>query len=319
MKILIFGTGVIGSTTGWQLQKRNDISHFVRSDKIDDFKLNGIEITCCDLRKRKNRTSTIRYMPDFIDSLNSIDNYDALLLSVKSNQLISVLKEYNEYFKRIPVFIMQNIGLNDYGEIESLLGKNVSFLYPFIMGGGRNGNKIECSVFNSFINSMVIGNMGNAEKQIEKDIFRELKFSNLRPSYSKNIVAYLKLHYVWAACALASYFTGKSYSDFCKISVIQDSYKAMTECFSFFRKEGINSMTVFPYYLYHSPSFLLAVYSKILYKNEAMRIMVEGHIKSSPDEMEVMYNTLYDYCKDSIDSMKVFKGYKIHVDKYFNR
>ncbi len=39
-------------------------------------------------------------MPNFIDSLNSIDNYDALLLSVKSNQLISVLKEYNEYFKK---------------------------------------------------------------------------------------------------------------------------------------------------------------------------------------------------------------------------
>jgi ketopantoate reductase len=319
MKILIFGTGVIGSTTGWQLQKRNNITHFVRSDKIDDFKLNGIEITCCDLRKRKNRTSTVRYIPDFIDSLISIDNYDALLLSVKSNQLISVLKEYNEYFKRIPVFIMQNIGLNDYGEIETLLGKNVSFLYPFIMGGGRNGNKIECSVFNSFINSMVIGNVGNAEKQIEKDIYSELKISNLRPSYSKNIVAYLKLHYVWAACALASYFTGKSYSDFCKISVIQDSYKAMTECFSHFRKEGINSRTVFPYNLYHFPSLLLAVYSKILYKNEAMKIMVEGHIKSSPDEMEVMYNTLYDYCKDSIDKMKVFKGYKPWVDRYFNK
>ncbi len=96
------------------------------------------------------------------------------------------------------------------------------------------------------------------KNRVEKDIFRELKFSNLRPSYSKNIVAYLKLHYVWAACALASYFTGKSYSDFCKISVIQDSYRAMTECFSYFRKEGINSMTVFPYYLYHFPSFLLA-------------------------------------------------------------
>jgi ketopantoate reductase len=319
MKILIFGTGVIGSTTGWQLQKRNDITHFVRSDKIDYFKHNGIEITCCDLRKRKNRTSTVRYMPGFIDSLISIDNYDALLLSVKSNQLISVLKEYKEYFKRVPVFIMQNIGLNDYGEIENLLGKNVSFLYPFIMGGGRSGNKIECSVFNSFINSMVIGNIGNTEKQVEKDIYRELKFSNLRPSYSKDIVAYLKLHYVWAACALASYFTGKNYSDFCKISVIQDSYRAMTECFSFFRKEGINSMTVFPYYLYQFPSFLLAVYSKILYKNEAMRIMVEGHIKSSPDEMEVMYNTLYNYCIESIDKMKVFRGYKNAVDKYFGK
>lgn len=319
MKILIFGTGVIGSTTGWQLQKRNDITHFVRSIKINDFKQNGIMITCCDLRKRKNRTSTVSYVPEFIDSFNRIDNYDVLLLSVKSNQLLSVMKEYNEYFKRIPVFIMQNVGLNDYVEIESLLGKNVSFLYPFIMGGGRSGNKIECSVFNSFINSMVIGNIGNADKQVEKDIYRELKFSNLRPSYSKNIVAYLKLHYVWAACVLASYFTGKTYSDFCKLSVIQDSYTAMTECFSHFRNEGINSRTVFPYNLYHFPSLLLAIYSKILYKNEAMKIMFEGHIKSSPDEMEEMYYTLYDYCKESIDTMKVFEGYKASVDLYFRK
>lgn len=317
MKLLIFGTGVIGSTTGWQLQKRNDITHFVRSDKIDDLKLNGIEITCCDLRKTKNSMSTVRYMPKFIDSVNGINNYDALLISVKSNQLISVLKEYNEYFKKIPVFIMQNIGLKDYDEIERLLGKNLSFIYPFIMGGGRKGNTIECSIFNSFINSMVIGNIENAYKHIEKDIYRELKFSNLRPSYSKNIVAYLKLHYVWAACALASYFKGNSYSEFCKISVIQGSYKAMKECFSHFRKEGINSKTIFPYNLYHFPSLILAVYSKILYKNKAMKIMVEGHIKSSPDEMEVMYNTLYDYCKHSLDSMQVFKGYKFYVDNYF--
>ena len=256
-RILIFGTGVIGSTTGWQLQKRNDITHFVRSDKISYLKRNGIDITCCDLRKWKNRTTTVNYMPNFIDSLNSIHNYDTILVSVKSNQLISVLNEYSEYFRKIPVFIMQNIGLNDYDAIEKILGKNVSFIYPFIMGGGRIGNKIECSIFNSFINSMVIGNMGNEEIKIEKDIYRELKFSNLRPSFSKNIVAYLKLHYVWAACALASYFKCNSYSAFCKISVIRDSYRAMTECFSHFRKEGINSRTIFPYYLYHFPFFFI--------------------------------------------------------------
>jgi hypothetical protein len=50
-----------------------------------------------------------------------------------------------------------------------------------------------------------------------------------------------------------------------------------------------------------------------------MRIMVEGHIKSSPDEMEVMYNTLYNYCIESIDKMKVFRGYKNAVDKYFGK
>jgi ketopantoate reductase len=319
MKILIFGTGVIGSTTGWQLQKRNEITHFVRSDKIRDFKQTGIDITCYDLRAGNNKKSTVTYKPGFIDSLKSINNYDALLLSVKSNQLISVLKEYRQDLIKIPVFIMQNIGLNDYDEITELLGDHVSFIYPFVMGGGRIGNTIECSIFNSFINSMVIGNIGNAKKQIEKELYKELKFCKLRPSFSNNIVAYLKLHYVWAACALASYFQGEGYSDFCRIKVIQSSYKAMTECFSQFRKEGINSRLIFPYNLYHFPSLLLAIYSKILYKTEAMKIMVEGHIKSSPDEMEVMYNTLYNHCKDSIESMKVFKSYKTGVDQYFRR
>ena len=50
-----------------------------------------------------------------------------------------------------------------------------------------------------------------------------------------------------------------------------------------------------------------------------MKIMVEGHIKSSPDEMEFMYYTLYDYCKDSIDEMPLFKGYKKDLDKYFRK
>jgi len=319
MKILVFGTGVIGSITGWQLQRRNDVTHFVRNDKLNDYNLYGIDITACDLRKRKNKMSTVNYKPHFIDSLDIINDYDVILLSVKSNQLINVIKTYQEDFKKIPIFIMQNIGLNDYDEILELLGNSVSFIYPFVMGGGRAGNKIECTIFNSYINSMVIGNIGNSHKKIELDIYNELNYCKLRPSFSKNIEAYLKLHYVWATCALASYIKGGNYSNFTKIKTIQDSYKAMVECFFVFRKEGINSKKIFPYNLYHLPSLILAIYSQILYKTDAMKTMVEGHINSSPDEMAVMYNTLYDYCKDSIDSMPLFKEYKIYIDKYFNK
>ena len=152
MRILVFGTGVIGSVIGWQLQKRNDVTHFVRSDKLKDYSHNGININVCDLRKRKNKISTNNYKPHFIDSINNINDYDLLLLSVKSNQLISVIKEYQDEFNKIPIFIMQNIGLNDYDEILRLLGNKVSFIYPFVMGGGRTGNKNECTIFDSYIN-----------------------------------------------------------------------------------------------------------------------------------------------------------------------
>ena len=63
MKILIFGAGVIGSIVGWQLQGRNDVTHFVKSDKLSDYNEHGICIDVCDLRKNDSKISSHLYQP----------------------------------------------------------------------------------------------------------------------------------------------------------------------------------------------------------------------------------------------------------------
>jgi ketopantoate reductase len=52
MKILTIGAGVIGVTCSWQLQKPGyDLTHLVRKHKIDQYKAQGIQMRCLDLRK----------------------------------------------------------------------------------------------------------------------------------------------------------------------------------------------------------------------------------------------------------------------------
>jgi ketopantoate reductase len=319
VKILIFGTGVIGSTTGWQLQNNNEITHYVRSDKISKLELEGLLIKCTDLRNRKNPVTEVVYRPNFVSSLDSITNYDVCFVSVKSNQLISVLKEYKNELIKIPMLIMQNVGLDDYLFLKDTYNKNVSFAYPFIMGGGRESNSINCTIFNSPINEFVFGNFSGKKTNIEKELMKEFRESRLKPRYTYNIVAYLKLHYVWATCVLASYIESGSYENFIKISSISKSYKAMVECFRLFRKEKINSRVIFPYNLYHLPSLLLSVYSKMIYNTKAMENMVVGHITSSPDEMQIMFDNLVAYSTDELDKMESFNSYITPVNRYFNK
>lgn len=319
MKILIFGTGVIGSTIGWQLQERNIITHYVRSDKISKFKSDGINIHCTDLRLNTNNIIDAVYRPNFICSFDSITEYDACFISVKSNQLISILNEYKDVFKKIPVFIMQNIGLDDYPLLKDIFNDQVSFAYPFIMGGGRTDTTINVTIFNSPINKMVVGNFSGNRKKIEDKVINEFACSKLKPAYSKNIVAYLKLHYVWATCVLASYITSGSYSQFITVKEISKSYKAMIECFKQFRREKIHGCAIFPYNMYYLPSVILGIYSRMIYNTSAMENMVVGHITSSPDEMNIMFKSLVDYCGDGLDKMKNFESYISPVNQYFDK
>ena len=318
MNFLIFGTGVIGSTIGWQLQKNNNITHFVRSNKKDKFESEGIIIQCMDLRNKKNSVVDVVYRPSFVTSLNKIEDYDCCFVSVKSNQLISILIEYQKDLTKIPLVLMQNIGLKDYLLLKDMFSENVTFAYPFITGGGRNNNLINCTIFDSLINEIVIGNFSGNKNKIEKILIEEFRNCRLKTAYSQNIVAYIKLHYVWATCVLASYIDSGSYENFIKVGAISKSYKAMVECFKKFRKEGVNSRAIFPYNLYHLPAILLGAYTKLIYNTKAMENMVVGHITSSPDEMEIMFNGLVEYCKDGIDEMAAFDSYIPSVKHYFD-
>jgi 2-dehydropantoate 2-reductase len=314
MRILIFGAGVIGSVIGWQLQRQgNEISHFVRREKRASYEKTGIRIRCADQRSAVDAEIETEYRPLFVDSLAGIGSYDLRIVSVKSNQLLGVLREFEGDFRKAPAMIMQNVGLNDFEEIKQLHGEDTSFVYPFITGGGRKGELIECSIFASPLNNMVIGNPLNKYKEIERALFAELKKCGLRPIMSRRIIPYLKLHYAWAVCAVSAYMHAGSYEKFLEPENMEDSYRAMRECFARLREEGVDSRRMLPYAAYHLPLFALVPYSRSLYGTAAMRTMVEGHVRSSPDEMAEMYSTLYERFREDLERMPIFASYKEDV------
>jgi 2-dehydropantoate 2-reductase len=270
-----------------------------------------------DMRKRpKNRETSFVYRPDLTDSLEKIDSYDAVIVSVKSNQLIGVLSQYEAAFRKVPVLLAQNIGLNDYAWLCEKYPDNLGFIYPFLMGGGRNGNNVDCAIFAGPVNHFAVGNFAGKLTPVETAFVRELRQANLKPVFYRDIIGYLKLHYVWATVLVASMVKSGGFDGFIQTREIQESYKAMCECFAVFKKEGIDSKKMFPYWLYHWPSYPLALYSRGIYGTPAMRTMMVGHVSSSPDEMKVMFASLKEYCKDRLATMKHFSKYLQSMAEY---
>lgn len=313
MRILIIGTGVIGSVVGWQLSGRNELTHFVRPQKRRLLEEEGIRIECDDQR-RGGGLSSATYRPRFIDDLGNAGSYDLRIIAVKSNQLLPFLAERGEAFRSAQAMVMQNVGMGDYAEVLRANGRDTSFVYPFMMGGGRSEGGIRCAIFGQAINNMVIGNPTGKRKAEEEAIRRELEAARLRPVISRRIVPYLKLHNAWATCCVAAYAESGSYEGFSSLPAIAKSYRAMRECFAAIgEEEGMSPRLMMPYSLYYLPLPFLAAYTRKLYRTEAMRSMFEGHISSSPDEMRAMYEEMMDYCASRGARTPVFAGYESRV------
>ena len=60
MKILIYGTGVIGCTYGWQLAKAgHDMTVLVRQGKKSRIEKDGIDIFCSDFRGKQKQSLSL--------------------------------------------------------------------------------------------------------------------------------------------------------------------------------------------------------------------------------------------------------------------
>jgi len=89
MKILIIGSGVIGTTISWQLSEAgHDLSMFIRKEKKTRVEKNGITIDCKDFRWKKPVHDLFVYKPRAVDDFSSDDRYDLIIVPVKysSNQ-----------------------------------------------------------------------------------------------------------------------------------------------------------------------------------------------------------------------------------------
>jgi ketopantoate reductase len=80
MKILVVGTGVIGTIYGWALNEAGvDITHLVRTHK-PDISQNGVNIDILDERKGFKKYYQTKYKPNVIDNLGTTEEFDLVFV-----------------------------------------------------------------------------------------------------------------------------------------------------------------------------------------------------------------------------------------------
>jgi len=190
MKILTIGAGVIGVTYSWQLQKAGyDLAHLVRKYKIDQYKVQGIQIRCLDLRKPGGPVVEESYRPYFVDDFFADDDYDYILVAVNSNQLAELLPKLNACSGRATIVFLQNMRIGD----DELIGQHLQcekyvIAYPFKAGGGRTGNVIDTVIFGLELADTVIGEVDGKMTPRVKTLHHMLKQANLNPRIIPDII-----------------------------------------------------------------------------------------------------------------------------------
>jgi ketopantoate reductase len=321
MKILTIGVGVMGTTYSWQLQKAGfDITHFVRGNKIGEYKEQGINIRCLDLRKPGGVVVEECYRPDFVGDFSANDGYEYILVSVNSDQLAGLLPALASKSGNATIVFLQNMRLGDDELISQHLDRaRYVIAYPFKAGGGRTGNVIHSVIFGLSLSNTVLGEVDGKTTARVKALHRMFKKADMNPQIIPDIIPYIRTHYAWGACCLAAYIKAGSYERFKQDDLIQESYLAMREGWEICVRQGINPRKVAPTKYYYLPFFLLVPVTKWLYNQKGMREMIEGHIQHSPVEMNDMYFTLLAQGKKYGVDMPIFAGYQKYLEAYFSK
>ena len=315
MKILNIGVGVIGTAYSWQLSEAgNDVYIYVRKGKKTIYEKNGISINCIDYRNKNIKENKLLFHPKIIENFSSDDNFELIIVSLKYNQLKSLLPILKEKAGNADILFLQN-NWNGVEEIEKYL-KPDQYLHGFcqLLGGNRTETGIDCAICSSKIASTMIGEKNGKISMRLNKIYTLFKKANLNPKISKLIIPWLISHYAMIAALYAGILkSGGSIHLLSNNSkILKETILAMRDGFEVCCAKGIYPKKV-SHGLYYLPYFLLIPLLKKIYGKPDMKIIFDGHLNNSPDEIKEMY---YNVLNFGIENNVNIPNYKI-FEKYF--
>lgn len=193
MKILIFGSGVIGSIYGYILKEAGfDITHYVRSNTLREIE-KGISLNLLDTRKRKKSNISKTYLMKTVEDLPSFDNFDLVIVSVRHYQLDSVLPLLSKKIGRADILFFNHLW-TDFETINRYIPKE-KYLWGFPSAGGGfvENNNLNGVIMNQISLGEVTGELTPRLEKM-KSIFKK---ANIEVKCQKNMQ-----HWLWKQFAL---------------------------------------------------------------------------------------------------------------------
>jgi 2-dehydropantoate 2-reductase len=190
MKVLVIGSGVIGSIYGSILQSADhEIVHLVRQGKRDRFP-DGIRLDLIDGRKG-GKNGLRNYPIRLVDEIPEGDAYDAAIFPTKPYQLVEAIKDYSGALSTVPKLLLTQVW-PDTSPIDRVLPEKNYVLGDAKAGGYfRETNLLTAAVFDS----IDFGGIADASASA-LSTFRELfQSAGIRVMEQENILHYILVQY----------------------------------------------------------------------------------------------------------------------------
>ena len=290
MKILIYGAGIIGCTYGWQLAEAgHDITVLVRKGQKQQIDENGIHLICQDFRNGKKKTVDTVFRPSVIEELDIQNDFDYIVVATNKIQLPDVLPALGVSAGKAHILFFQN-NWDYFDEIGRYLKPEQYFFgFPFMVGGGRDADRIHCVISGMEYSHTPIGEVNGEITPRVRKFVQALEDANMKPVPSQQILLWIITHYAVAAGLTAGILCAGNAAKFVSDStIIRTAIRAIREGFAICLKRGYDAKAEKANKLYQLPLLIGVPIAKKIYGNEALQLMFDGHINHSPKEVRQM-------------------------------
>lgn len=293
MKILIVGTGVIGTLYGHSLSKYHEVTHFVRENKFNIMNNKIINYDIIDERENEeNMYTTGEYTYKCVTCVDR--EYDLIFVPVNSYQLDEALEAL---IKQAPNsnYLLLTLNWNGTEKIDKILKKE-QYIMGYAGGGGTFRDNL---LWGNIGQDITLGAVYEEQKPLLYKTIEIFKECGIEPEIPNNVLHWLWIHNVGASpmgIGLAKYNDLGEYLKDEKL--VETCFKAMNECYSLCEKREVN-LSEFPEpEMFKMPfSTLYPMFKKNFEENPIMQ-RYTAHALLAIDEMEDNFIQMFKLGKE---------------------
>lgn len=252
---------------------------------------------------------------DLVEEISPTDNYELILVAVKSNQVDALLPTLHDGGGSAHIVFFQN-NWRGAAPLQEFLSP-VQYLFGFsrMVGGWRTENAIECMISSSPGMSTIIGEADGAATPRLARFEEMLRRAKMKPEISHDILGWLATHYVEYLGAVGGILQAGSAHDFAENSaLVREAILATREGLDVCRARGIDVGKTAPVNLrlYGLPLMVIVPIGQKQYRSPDIQRFFQENIAHGMDEIAAQYfDVLYtgEQLRVPMPHLKSFERY----------
>jgi ketopantoate reductase len=278
MKILVVGTGVIGTIYGWALYEAGiDVTHLVRTLKPDILQ-KGVNIDILDERKGFKKYNQTNYQLKIIDNLDNMGDFDLVIVPTNWYQTEAALNSIVPKCKK-SFFYLLTSNWTGTEMFDRVITKD-----KYILGYPDGGGTIKEDLYWTNIGPEIHVAKPNEDNvqgfELIKEVFAK---ASIKPDVQENMLHWLWVHNAGSTAISLAFQKYKNADKYLTDkNLLKKSFLATRECLDLCEKRGAYSNKYPEISAFKLPMWLLIPMFKFNFRhNESMK-RYTAHGESMP-------------------------------------